>query len=208
MGVQHSPVIRPSTPKSPTVVQATNTATNVILHKEPVTTTSTSSNPTQQPPIMLSPNSMSSKHAQQQAIYENEQFALAWLRATFEPTSNITHRVEQQEMYKIYVNASTKIGRRGVVSPLHFPRCVRSIFGGTVGPNPVKNENQSITTEMIQYYYEGIRMRTKALPVIHNGTVMVRKWVLYDIFNIISINKYDQYFYYRILPQIHKFPKM
>lgn len=63
------------------------------------------------------------QHAHQQAIHENEQFALAWLRATYEPVAS--GKVEQQELYKQYINSCSKIGRRGVISPLHFPRCVR-----------------------------------------------------------------------------------
>lgn len=63
------------------------------------------------------------QHAHQQAIQENEQFALAWLRATYEPCGS--GRVDHQELYKQYINSCAKIGRRGVIAPLHFPRCVR-----------------------------------------------------------------------------------
>lgn len=63
------------------------------------------------------------QHAHQQAIHENEQFALAWLRATYEPCVN--GKIDHQELYKQYLNSCSKIGRRGVISPLHFPRCVR-----------------------------------------------------------------------------------
>jgi AT-rich interactive domain-containing protein 2 len=98
------------------------------------------------------------QHAHQQAIHENEQFALAWLRATYEPCAN--GKVDHQELYKQYLNSCSKIGRRGVISPLHFPRCVRSVFGGTVGPNPMKpssaNEPQ---------YYEGIKVRAQPLII-------------------------------------------
>lgn len=67
--------------------------------------------------------SIAQQHAHQQAIQENEQFALAYLRATYEPCTS--GRIEQQELYKQYLNACAKIGRRGVIAPLHFPRCVR-----------------------------------------------------------------------------------
>lgn len=63
------------------------------------------------------------QHAHQQAIQENEQFALAWIRATYEPC--VSGRVDHQELYKHYINSCAKIGRRGVIAPLHFPRCVR-----------------------------------------------------------------------------------
>lgn len=68
-------------------------------------------------------NNSIQQHAHQQIIQENEQFALSWLRATFEPTPGV--RIEQEELYKKYLGCCTKIGRRGVIAPLHFPRCVR-----------------------------------------------------------------------------------
>ncbi|XP_066257245.1 AT-rich interactive domain-containing protein 2 isoform X5 [Euwallacea similis] len=91
------------------------------------------------------------QHAHQQAIHENEQFALAWLRATYEP-STAGNKVDHQELYKHYLNSCSQIGRRGVISPLHFPRCVRSVFGGTVGPNPMKPANPGDPQ-----FYEGIK---------------------------------------------------
>lgn len=93
---------------------------------------------------------------------------MAWLRATFEPVAALSSRVEQQDLYKMYINASSKLGRRGVVSPLHFPRCVRSVFGGSVGPNPIKIENNEPAS-----FYEGIRIRPKPLAVIHKGSVVM-----------------------------------
>nr|CAH7715865.1 unnamed protein product [Callosobruchus chinensis] len=92
------------------------------------------------------------QHAHQQAIHENEQFALAWLRATYEPCEN--GKIDHQELYKHYISSCSSIGRRGVISPLHFPRCVRSVFGGTVGPNPMKPANPNDPQ-----YYEGIKVR-------------------------------------------------
>ena len=59
----------------------------------------------------------------QQIIQENEQFALGWLKATFELSPGI--RIEQEELYKKYLGCCTKIGRRGVIAPSHFPKCVR-----------------------------------------------------------------------------------
>ncbi|XP_044750022.1 AT-rich interactive domain-containing protein 2 isoform X5 [Coccinella septempunctata] len=90
------------------------------------------------------------QHAHQQAIHENEQFALAWLRATYEPCNN--SKINSQELYKHYINSCTNIGRQGVISPLHFPRCVRSVFGGTVGPNPMKPSNPKDPQ-----FYDGIK---------------------------------------------------
>ncbi|KAJ9575535.1 hypothetical protein L9F63_007605, partial [Diploptera punctata] len=113
------------------------------------------------------------QHAHQQAAQENEQFALAWLRATYEPASGC--RIEQGELYKQYLTACAKIGRRGVIAPLHFPRCVRSVFGGTVGPNQQKQQivigtsssgtEQHGTTSVM--FYEGIKVRATpySIPV-------------------------------------------
>lgn len=64
------------------------------------------------------------QHASQQAAQENEQFALAWLRNTYEPAPS-GNRIEQAELYKQYLTACARVGRRGVIAPLHFPRCVR-----------------------------------------------------------------------------------
>lgn len=113
-----------------------------------------------------------SKIAQVQAQQDHEQFALAWLRATFEPVATMATRIEQQDMYKMYMTASSKIGRVGVASPLHFPRCVRSVFGGSVGPNIPKGITQS-GTESPALFYEGIRIRSKPLAVVYKGTILV-----------------------------------
>ncbi|CAH1968878.1 unnamed protein product [Acanthoscelides obtectus] len=102
------------------------------------------------------------QHAHQQAIHENEQFALAWLRATYEPCES--GKIDHQELYKHYINSCTSIGRRGVISPLHFPRCVRSVFGGTVGPNPMKPANPNDPQ-----FYEGIKVRNNiSIPLQQN----------------------------------------
>ncbi|XP_059620486.1 AT-rich interactive domain-containing protein 2 [Phlebotomus argentipes] len=127
---------------------------------------------------------VAAKHAQQQLIQENEQFALAWLRATFEPAVNLNTRIEQQELYKMYITASSKLGRRGVVSPVHFPRCVRSVFGGTVGPNPMKLEQ--VPSDSPQFYYEGIKIRAKPLPVVHKGMIVV-SWGRFACFFLVHV---------------------
>jgi len=68
-------------------------------------------------------NAIQQQNAHQQIIQENEQFALGWVKATFELAPGV--RIEQEELYKKYLGCCTKIGRRGVIAPLHFPRCVR-----------------------------------------------------------------------------------
>ncbi|XP_077285340.1 brahma associated protein 170kD isoform X3 [Arctopsyche grandis] len=111
----------------------------------------------QSPPQLQANNiSVQQQHAHQQVIQENEQFALQWLRSTWEPcTPNI--RLDANELYKQYLACCSKVGRKGVISPLHFPRCVRSVFGGVVGPNPIKAPNG----ESLQFYM-GIRQRSAA----------------------------------------------
>lgn len=125
-------------------------------------------------PTVLSSSSSSSivaKHSHQQIAQENEQFALSWLRATFESVTTLASRIEQQDLYKMYMTASSKIGRQGVVTSMHFPRCVRSVFGGTVGPNQIKvKQNHADVTAL---YYEGIRIRAKPLAIVHKGTILV-----------------------------------
>lgn len=71
----------------------------------------------------------------------------------------------------MYLTACSKLGRTGVVSHYHFPRCVRNIFGPSVGPNQVKVKQNNIETT--SFYYEGIRIRAKPLAVVHRGTILV-----------------------------------
>lgn len=130
---------------------------NVVYSEQQTTTIHTSAT-----------NQNSNKHAQDQ---ENEQFALAWLRATFEPISALTSRIEQQDLYKMYLTACSKIGRTGVLSQYHFPRCVRNVFGGTVGPNQIKIKQNAM--EISSFFYEGIRIRAQPLAVVHKGTILV-----------------------------------
>lgn len=56
---------------------------------------------------------------------ENEQFALNWIRATLEVCPTPGRGIDQAELYKLYMNACSRAGRRGVIAPLHFPRCVK-----------------------------------------------------------------------------------
>jgi AT-rich interactive domain-containing protein 2 len=96
------------------------------------------------------------KQNQQQMIQENEQFALAWLRNNFELSPSLMVKIEEQDMYRMYVNACTKVGRKGALSQMHFPRCVRSVFGGSVGPNP---GNSDASGDKQPMYYCGIKPR-------------------------------------------------
>lgn len=144
------------------------TSSNVVYSEQQMTTIHTSAQ-----------NQNSYKLAQEQ---ENEQFALAWLRATFEPVSALASRIEQQDLYKMYLTACSKIGRTGVVSQYHFPRCVRNVFGGTVGPNQIKIKQNAISN----FFYEGIRIRAQPLAVVHKGTILVSISMLFAFALIIN----------------------
>ena len=112
-------------------------------------------------PAMESPSRADQllKQNQQQLIQENEQFALAWLRNNFELSPSLMVKIEEQDMYRMYVNACTKVGRKGALTQLHFPRIVRSVFGGTVGPNPGNSDGN----ERPPMYYCGIKPRATTM---------------------------------------------
>lgn len=84
---------------------------------------------------------------------ENEQFALGWLRNTLEAQKGA--RIEEAELYKLYINWCAGVGRQGVIAPAHFPRCVRSVFGLSVGPKMITTETGNL------HCYEGICMKNK-----------------------------------------------
>lgn len=97
------------------------------------------------------------KQNQHQIIQENEQFANAWLRSNFELSTSLMVKIEEQDLYRMYVNACQKVGRKGAITQHHFPRIVRSVFGGTVGPNPAENSEKPLN------YYCGIKPRAAIL---------------------------------------------
>ncbi|XP_033217810.1 AT-rich interactive domain-containing protein 2 isoform X2 [Belonocnema kinseyi] len=115
--------------------------------------------------VVETTNSVQQQHAHQQIIQENEQFALGWLKTSFELAPGT--RIEQEEFYKKYLGCCTKSGRRGVIAPLHFPRCVRSVFGITVGPNPLMGETTGTQ------YYEGIRIRATPAAVTYSSQMVI-----------------------------------
>lgn len=59
---------------------------------------------------------------------ENEQFALNWIRASLEVCPTPGRGIDQAELYKLYMTACARAGRRGVIAPLHFPRCVKYLI--------------------------------------------------------------------------------
>lgn len=59
-------------------------------------------------------------------IQENEHFAQAWLRSAYEvlPAGD-NSAVEAGDVYRHYLATCTKLGRKGLIAPAHFPRLVR-----------------------------------------------------------------------------------
>lgn len=156
--VQVTSVTRPPASQSPQI------PVNIISRNDPAKSPAVQTNPASASPTPTTPvSTVAAKHAQQQQSQENEQFALAWLRASFETTPTLTNRIEQAEVYKLYLAANAKIGRKAVVPQVHFPRCMRTVFGGTVGPTQIKTttEQSGGSVETANFYYEGIRLRVK-----------------------------------------------
>ncbi|XP_029164513.1 LOW QUALITY PROTEIN: AT-rich interactive domain-containing protein 2 [Nylanderia fulva] len=157
--------VTPSTPTATTTSTSTPATVTVTpspaspASSRPTTPAATSAKSTTHSKAVETANAIQQQNAHQQIIQENEQFALGWVRATFELAPGT--RIEQEELYKKYLGCCTKIGRRGVIAPLHFPRCVRSVFGSIVGPNPLKGENTGTQ------YYEGIRVRATPAPITY-----------------------------------------
>lgn len=119
------PVHNASTTLTPTKLSAPSTpqrqvsiAPQRLISASPAVATTLTTTSQASTPVPLQ-----QKLAHQQTFQENEQFALTWLRATYELSA--AGKVDHQELYKHYINSCAKIGRRGVIAPLHFPRCVR-----------------------------------------------------------------------------------
>ncbi|KAH8297367.1 hypothetical protein KR044_010972, partial [Drosophila immigrans] len=101
--------------------------------------------------------------APQSFTHDDETYALAWLGATYERAGNgHEHRVEQQELYTIYLSHCQKAGKHSVVNRVQFPRLVRLIFNPSVGPAIVR---QLDGTDLPGTHYIGIRMRAQPLPM-------------------------------------------
>ncbi|XP_051155622.1 AT-rich interactive domain-containing protein 2 isoform X2 [Leptopilina boulardi] len=146
---------RPSTPAAAAVV--VNAVTTVGAPVTPVKTMTHK--------VLETASPVQPQNTHQQIIQENEQFALLWLRTTFELSPGV--RIEQEELYKKYLGFCTKSGRRGVIAPLHFPRCVRSVFGASVGPNAIKGDSIGVQC------YDGIRVRSLTVPVSSSCQMVV-----------------------------------
>ncbi|CAB4065110.1 ARID2 [Lepeophtheirus salmonis] len=89
----------------------------------------------------------------------NRQLCLSWLRATYE-TCPISH-IEQFIMYKQYLASMHKMGREDVISDQHHVVCVRTLFGGDVGPNSKLLPNGKKT----ERHFEGVKVRAVPQPL-------------------------------------------
>ncbi|XP_059480725.1 AT-rich interactive domain-containing protein 2 isoform X9 [Neocloeon triangulifer] len=110
--------------------------------------------------VIQAPSPQIAQQQQQQQIQENEQFVMAWLRTNYEIAVGAT--VDQNEIYHQYLAACSKVGKRGVPS-FQFSRFVRTVFGGSVGPNPKPNAASGASQE---YQYVGIKVRASAVPLV------------------------------------------
>ncbi|XP_055606928.1 AT-rich interactive domain-containing protein 2 isoform X3 [Uranotaenia lowii] len=159
--IQITSVTRPAASNSPQIpvnIISRNDPNAALASKNLASTSSVQPSSLPSSPATPSgPVTVAAKHAQQQQSQENEQFAYAWLRATFETAPSMNSRIEQHEVYKQYLAANSKIGRKAVMPQVHFQRCVRTVFGGTVGPTMVKGNESN------QFFYEGIRLRAKTV---------------------------------------------
>ncbi|KAJ0172707.1 hypothetical protein K1T71_011846 [Dendrolimus kikuchii] len=143
---------RQTAQQTPTQVQ-----TQVKAVPEPVQVSSaapTTSTSTASTAVPMS--SIQQSHLQQRTVQENEHLAKAWLHSAYEtlpPNDNST--CDAAEVYRQYLACCTMLGKKGVIAPNHFPRLVRTVFGGTVGPNTIN----TVSTGETQQVYVGIRAK-------------------------------------------------
>ncbi|KAM7361265.1 brahma associated protein 170kD isoform 2-T2 [Cochliomyia hominivorax] len=102
----------------------------------------------------------------QNFTHDDEQYALAWLGATFERTTSVESHIETQELYRMYLSHCQKSGKHSVVNHLHFPKLVRLIFTASVGPVTVRKTDG---TDLPGLHYVSIRLRGQPLPLQKSG---------------------------------------
>ncbi|XP_050672817.1 AT-rich interactive domain-containing protein 2 isoform X3 [Leptidea sinapis] len=135
----------------PETSQVTSATPNVVTTHAPAAVAVTTTAPV--PPL----SSIQQSHIHQRTVQENEHFVQAWLRSSYEPLPAAdTSSCDAGDLYRAYVAVCSQLGRKGVVAPAHLPRLVRSIFGGTVGPNTVKS-----STGETQQVYIGIKAKNQ-----------------------------------------------
>ena len=84
-------------------------------------------------------------------------FCLSWLKATYEPQSGKS--IEQNIMYKQYLASMHRMGRKEVISAQHYALCIRTLFGGSTGPNKKQ------IGDKVENHYTGIQVRESPLPL-------------------------------------------
>ena len=62
-------------------------------------------------------------------------------------------------MYKQYLASMHRMGRREVISAQHYALCIRTLFGGSTGPNKKQ------VGDKIENHYTGIQVREHPLPL-------------------------------------------
>ena len=84
-------------------------------------------------------------------------FCLSWLKATYEPCAGKS--IEQNIMYKQYLASMHRMGRKEVISAQHYALCIRTLFGGSTGPNKKQ------VGDKLENHYTGIQVREQPLPL-------------------------------------------
>ena len=84
-------------------------------------------------------------------------FCLSWLKATYEPSGGKS--IEQNIMYKQYLASMHRMGRKEVISAQHYALCIRTLFGGSTGPNKKQ------VGDKLENHYTGIQVREHPLPL-------------------------------------------
>ena len=84
-------------------------------------------------------------------------FCLSWLKATYEPCTGKS--IEQNIMYKQYLASMHRMGRKEVISAQHYALCIRTLFGGSTGPN------KKAVGDKVENHYTGIQVRAQPLPL-------------------------------------------
>eukprot|EP00094_Tigriopus_californicus_P010533 TCALIF_10161-PA protein Name:"Similar to ARID2 AT-rich interactive domain-containing protein 2 (Homo sapiens)" AED:0.16 eAED:0.23 QI:0/0/0/0.75/1/1/8/0/1403 len=154
---------------SPVQLRPLGQAQPVQLQQQPA-------KPFQQPGQTPAPQQQPTQSSQQvQLRVSNDEshrtFCLSWLRATYEaaPGSRIQHEI----MYKQYLASLHKLGRREVISAQLYAACVRTLFGGTVGPN-----KRQLANGAFDHFFEGVKVRPQPLalriPAGQNSTVLAK----------------------------------
>ncbi len=62
-------------------------------------------------------------------------------------------------MYKQYLASMHRMGRREVISSQHYALCIRTLFGGTTGPNKKNIDGK------VESHYTDIQVRAQPLPL-------------------------------------------